>query len=126
MNPALLHAALAFWRTRRLAAGLRTRQDVLRWQDKSLHRFLLRSVPRVPFYAGKAGPRLEELPIVDKTVVQANLHRLNRAGITAAEAAARTRARGCHSRFHVPRIARAPSPSPMITSPNHVNRDARA
>jgi putative adenylate-forming enzyme len=88
MNPALVHAALAFWRTRRLAGALRTREDVLRRRESSLHRFLARKAPRVPFYAAQGGQRLEDLPVLDKAVVQANFERFNTAGVTLAEARA--------------------------------------
>lgn len=88
MNPALVYTALAFWRTRRLAGALRTRDDVLRWREKALRKFLLRKAPRVPFYAGHTCAGLEDLPIVDKAVVQANFERLNLAGVTLAEARA--------------------------------------
>lgn len=97
MNPALVHAVLAFWRTRRLGRALRTREDVLRWRKRQLRRFLARTIPSVPFYAKAA--RLDELPILDKQAVLANFARLNTAGVTLAEAreaidAGRTHVRG--------------------------------
>jgi putative adenylate-forming enzyme len=86
MNLALAHAALAFWRTKRLAHRLKTRADVAAWRTRSLARFLARDVSRVPFYAALAARRLDELPVMDKPTLLANFARLNRRGVTLAEA----------------------------------------
>jgi phenylacetate-coenzyme A ligase PaaK-like adenylate-forming protein len=77
MNYAVLHAAWAFWRTKHLARTLRTREDLRQWQEKRLERFLRRTVPRVPFYAGGSLEHLSDLPIIDKTIVLANFGALN-------------------------------------------------
>lgn len=77
MSFGLIHAAHAFWRTKRLAHRLRTGADVLRWRQARLDAFLREKISRVPFYAGLRARRLEELPIVDKHIVMANFARLN-------------------------------------------------
>ena len=41
------HTALAFWRTKRLARRLRTRQDVIAWRDRQIQRFLEKAVVKV-------------------------------------------------------------------------------
>ncbi|MCX7358034.1 MAG: CoF synthetase [Alphaproteobacteria bacterium] len=82
MNFAIAHAVHAFWRTKSLARRLRTRDDVSRWRERQLDRFLHEVVRRVPFYAGLAlQARLEDLPIVDKQVVLANFDKLNVKGV---------------------------------------------
>ena len=86
VNPALAHAVAAFWRTRRLAARLRTRADVAAWQRRRLRRFLTGMVGRVPFYAGLAARELGDLPLMDKAAVAAAFERLNVAGVTFEEA----------------------------------------
>ncbi len=85
MNFAIAHAALAFWRTKRLAAALRTRTDVERWQSRRIARFLTQTVARTPFYAGRPVAALSDLPIVDKATVMANFERLNARGVTVAQ-----------------------------------------
>ncbi|GAB2177050.1 F390 synthetase-related protein [Dongia sp. agr-C8] len=82
MSPAVLHAAIAFWRTKRLMHRLRTRADVIAWRDRQLDRFLNRAVGRVPFYAGLDASRLDQLPIIDKATLLANFDRLNTKGVT--------------------------------------------
>jgi putative adenylate-forming enzyme len=86
MNFAIANAAIAFWRTKRLAQRLRTRRDVERWRDGELRRFLRRTVPEVPFYREVAAASLEELPVIDKEILLANFDRLNTAGVTFEEA----------------------------------------
>lgn len=85
MNAALLHAALAFWRTRRLARRLRTRGDVAQWRDRRLKRFLTRIAPRVSAYAHLQPQRLEDLPIFDKATLMSRFDAYNTAGVTLAE-----------------------------------------
>jgi phenylacetate-coenzyme A ligase PaaK-like adenylate-forming protein len=82
MSPAVLHAALAFWRTKRLARRLRTRADVLAWRDRQLDRFLGQAIGKVPFYADLRGAKLEALPIIDKNILLANFDRLNTGQLT--------------------------------------------
>jgi putative adenylate-forming enzyme len=82
MSPAVLHAALAFWRTKRLARRLQTRADVIAWRDRQLGRFLSQAIGKVPFYAHLGAARLDELPIIDKTILLANFDRLNTKGLT--------------------------------------------
>lgn len=85
MNFAVVHAIAAFWRTRRLARRLRTREDVARWRAARLDRFVHEAVPRVPFYAGLNARALSDLPIVDKQKLLANFERFNVKGATYAE-----------------------------------------
>jgi len=82
MNPALIHAALAFWRTKRLAHRLRTRADVIAWRDRRLDRFLKEAIGKVPFHAHRGAARLDDLPIIDKATLLANFDRLNTKGVT--------------------------------------------
>ena len=82
MSLAILHAALAFWRTKRLARRLKTRTDVIAWRDRQLDRFLSQAIGKVPFYAHLDAARLDELPIIDKTTLLANFDRLNTKGLT--------------------------------------------
>lgn len=98
MNLAILNAVTAYARTRRLAAGLRTRADVERWQARRLDRFLKQTVPSVRFYDGLHPARLQDLPVIDKATVLANFERLNRAGVTYAEARAALDAGRVHVR----------------------------
>jgi putative adenylate-forming enzyme len=86
MNLALAHAALAFWRTKRLARRLKTRADIEAWRKRRLARFIARDVPAVPFYADLGARRLDDLPVMDKATLLANFERLNRRGVTLAEA----------------------------------------
>ena len=80
--PAILYAALAFWRTKRLARRLQTRADVIAWRDRQLDRFLSQAIGKVPFYAHLGAARLDELPIIDKSILLANFDRLNTKGLS--------------------------------------------
>ena len=83
MNPSgLYHAGRAFARTRWLAARLRTRQDVLRHRDRQLALMLRKTIAACAFYRDLNPQRLEDLPVVDKTVLLANFAAFNRGGIT--------------------------------------------
>ena len=82
MKFSLLHAARAFWRTKRLARRLRTRDDVLRWRALRVEALLRDTTVRVPFYAQARGRALDDLPIVDKQVVMANFDKLNINGVS--------------------------------------------
>jgi len=82
MNLAALHALAAFWRTKSLARRLRTREDVARWRETQLQRFLARRVGKVALYAGQRPSRLEDLPITDKAFVLAHFDKLNVRGVT--------------------------------------------
>ena len=85
MNPALIHAAIAFWRTKRLARRLRTRADVVAWRAARLERFVRNVVPRAPYYARLHATRLEDLPIVDKAALLAGFHNFNTRGVSYAQ-----------------------------------------
>lgn len=82
MNLGILHAALAFWRTKRLARRLRTRSDVIAWREHQLDRFLSQAIGKVSFYRDRNAARLDDLPIIDKAILLANFDRLNIQGIT--------------------------------------------
>jgi len=82
MTPALLHTALAFWRTKRLARRLQTHRDVIAWRDRQLDRFLRKAIGKVPFYADHGADRLDELPIIDKSTLLAHFDRLNTKGVS--------------------------------------------
>jgi putative adenylate-forming enzyme len=82
MTLGVLHAALAFWRTKRLARRLRTRADVAQWRARRLDRFLAQAVGKVPFYAQAGATRLDALPVIDKATLLANFERLNIRGVT--------------------------------------------
>jgi putative adenylate-forming enzyme len=86
VNLALAHAIQAFWKTKRLAARWRTRDDVARYQQRRLQRFLRHAAPRVPYYATGGALDLRDLPLMDKAEVTANFDRLNVKGVTFGEA----------------------------------------
>lgn len=77
MNLAIAHAIAAFLRTKRLSKRLRTRADVEHWRQARLDRFVRKTIPRVPLYAGLNASQLTDLPIVDKRIVLANFDKLN-------------------------------------------------
>jgi putative adenylate-forming enzyme len=86
MNWDAIHAVRAFSHTRRLQKKMKTREDVVQWREKRLARFLDSVAPRVDFYRALAGGPLSALPVMHKQVVMENFHRLNTAGVTAAQA----------------------------------------
>src|SRR5688500_7191720 len=88
VNLAILHAAAAFWNTRRLTRRLKIREDVVRWRAARLDHFLSSKVSQAQFYAGLGAAKLEDLPIVDKATVLASFARMNIAGVTLDEARA--------------------------------------
>jgi putative adenylate-forming enzyme len=88
LNTAMLHAVSAFWRTRRLARRLRSRDDVVCWRERQLRRFFNRTLRRVPFYAAGETVSIGDLPIMDKATLLANFDRLNTKAVTLAEARA--------------------------------------
>lgn len=71
----------AWWRTRRLASTLHTRTDLERWQNGRIVRWLAEALPGIPFYSRFGAHRLEDLPVVDKSVLMADFGAFNRAGI---------------------------------------------
>ncbi len=74
----LRHAALAYWRARRIT----TAQQLQAVHDQRLQHWLRHDVPRVRRYAGFAGT-LTDLPIVDKATLMADFAAFNTAGVTA-------------------------------------------
>ncbi|WP_411890323.1 CoF synthetase [Yoonia sp. SDW83-1] len=74
----LRHAALAYWRARRIT----TAQQLETVHDRRLQHWLQHDVPHVRRYAGFAGT-LSDLPIVDKATLMADFAAFNTAGITA-------------------------------------------
>lgn len=87
-NPALVHAAAAFARTRFLSRALRSPTDVLNLQRARLRQYLRHVAPGVAFYRDMSARRLEELPVMDKAKAMANFARLNRLGVTLEDARA--------------------------------------
>jgi putative adenylate-forming enzyme len=75
------YAVGAFWRTRRLAARLRSRDDVERWQTRRVSDWLAGPVRRVPRYAHSHARALSDLPMVDKAGLMADFSAFNQAGI---------------------------------------------
>ncbi|MEJ8560528.1 CoF synthetase [Yoonia sp. GPGPB17] len=75
----LRHALLAYWSARRI----RTRAQLDALRGKRLARWLRDAVPKVPFYRQHKGERLEDLPIVDKSMLMADFAAFNTAGVTA-------------------------------------------
>ena len=69
-----------------MARRLQTREDVLRWKNAQLDRFIRRTIRRVPFYENSGALRLDQLPIIDKANLLANFERLNTKGVTFQEA----------------------------------------
>ncbi|MBB3917737.1 MULTISPECIES: CoF synthetase [Rhizobium] len=79
-----LRIASAFAQTLWTCRGGRSRAAFERWQAAALQHWLERDLPGVDFYRG-ATPRLEMLPIIDKTTVMADFAAFNRGRITAEE-----------------------------------------
>ncbi|CAI9410436.1 hypothetical protein ANOBCDAF_02255 [Pleomorphomonas sp. T1.2MG-36] len=71
----------AWWRTRRLASTLHTRTDLERWQNRRIARWMAEALPGIPFYSRFDVRQLEDLPVVDKSVLMADFGAFNRAGI---------------------------------------------
>lgn len=80
-----LRALIAFFRTRHLAHSLRTRADVVAWQDRQLARFLRDAIPQVEAFAGLRPTSLDQLPEMDKAMLMASFADYNRPRITADE-----------------------------------------
>lgn len=83
MSLAMALTLSAFWRTKARAARLDTREKLLRWQQRGLSRFLVRSAPKAEAFAGLDGHSLADFPLMDKTALMSAFHRYNVAGITA-------------------------------------------
>ena len=81
----MLRLAASFLRTRRLASRLRTRADLERWQQQRIARWLRQSVAKAGYYGGSRIASLDDLPVIDKSVLMANFDRFNLAGITSAK-----------------------------------------
>jgi putative adenylate-forming enzyme len=81
-----LHAVNAFARTRWLQHRLRTRDDVNRWRERRVRRFLDAVAPRVAFYREYRGAPLDALPVMDKAMMLSNFAALNVQSVTSAEA----------------------------------------
>ncbi len=59
----------------------RSREALLAWQRRRLERFLVRTLPRAPYYAPWAGKPLDEIPIVDKALMMREFDGFNTCGI---------------------------------------------
>ncbi|MDQ6436274.1 CoF synthetase [Mesorhizobium sp. LHD-90] len=75
----------AFLRTRRLSRTLKTRADVEAWQAERITAWLRETVAAAPFYRGRRIEKLDDLPVVDKSVLMAAFEKFNRAGVTREE-----------------------------------------
>lgn len=71
----------AWWRTRQLASTLHTRADLERRQNRRIARWMAEALPGIPYYSRFGARRLEDLPIVDKSVLMADFGVFNCAGI---------------------------------------------
>jgi putative adenylate-forming enzyme len=71
----------AWWRTRQLASTLHTRADLERWQNRRIAQWMTEALPRIRYYTRLGARRLEDLPIVDKSVLMADFGAFNCAGI---------------------------------------------
>lgn len=68
----------------------RTREELQRWQDKKVKAFLLRILPRSPFYRryyqGLSIENWRDFPLIDKQIMMEHFDSLNTAGIQKEEA----------------------------------------
>ncbi|MBA4226066.1 MAG: CoF synthetase [Hyphomonas sp.] len=86
MNPAAASFTLAaFIEARRRQMLYRTRESMLRAQERRLYAFLRRKAGRVPAFEGIRGRFLQDWPVMDKAALMADFARYNRLGLTAAE-----------------------------------------
>ena len=83
--PAVAYAASAFLRTRWLAGRLKTPNDVHGWQAKRLATWFKTAVPRIEAFAGARVARLEQLPPMNKEVLNAAFAEYNLPRISADE-----------------------------------------
>lgn len=65
-----------------------SRDALLRRQERSLARFLARTLPKAPFYRPYAGRPLEALPIIDKAQMLTDFAAFNTVGVTLDQALA--------------------------------------
>lgn len=79
----IIRLVTAFLRTRYLSRRLKARADVERWQAKRIERWLRETAAKAGYYRGLPIDRLENLPIVDKSILMADFEKFNLAGITA-------------------------------------------
>ena len=79
----ILRLVTAFLRTRYLSRRLKTRADIERWQAKRIEGWLRDTVAKAGYYGGLPIERLENLPVIDKSVLMADFEKFNFVGITA-------------------------------------------
>lgn len=94
-------AAVAFIRTRWLAARLRTRADVERWQARRLDQLLRKVLPTIPAYRTAMAAHLADLPVIDKTKLMARFEDYNGVGLDAATGWRALASGGRHDRYFV-------------------------
>lgn len=94
-------AAYAFAHTRWLQRRLRTRADVLRYQQGRLVALKRRLERGIPFYRDLAARGEHEWPVIDKATLLASFDRFNVAGLTLDEVRGALAAGGSHVRGHV-------------------------
>lgn len=80
----LWHVGRSIVTTRMRTASWISRQDFETWQARAVQTWLQKDVPKVRYYASGAA-RLEDLPIVDKTIMMADFGAFNLHDISAAE-----------------------------------------
>ena len=78
----LVLTAIAFARTSYLARELHGRQELKRYQQSQLDRFLTRDVQKVALYKHVGAVRLDQLPLLNKEIMLTKFGRLNVDGIT--------------------------------------------
>ena len=94
-------ALAAWWRTRRLARGLRTRADIAAWQGQQLARLRRDVLPRLAFYRDLQARPIDALPVIDKRVLMSRFEDFNLPGITADEGWAALAGGGRLAGYHI-------------------------
>ncbi|MBB6486798.1 F390 synthetase-related protein [Rhizobium lusitanum] len=81
----ILRLIASFVRTRLLARRLKTRADVEAWQRRRIRSWLRHTVSSKGYYRDRNVGELDDLPIVDKSIVMATFEQFNSAGVSSAE-----------------------------------------
>lgn len=81
----ILRLVSSFVRTRLLTRRLKTRADLETWQRRRIRRWLRDTVGSTDYYRGRNIGGLDDLPIVDKTIVMGAFEQFNSAGLSSAE-----------------------------------------
>lgn len=78
----MIEALRAFLRTRRLAQTLRTRADIEAWQATRIRQWREKSLTKIPFYRECGNIRLDNFPLIDKSILMADFATFNRLNLT--------------------------------------------